>query len=158
MTDYINEPVKAKNDEFDYEVIDNPKGKPKDEVVYELADIGQRFVAMIIDGIILGIITGILFGAAREPGFGASFIVGVAYQWYFLTRQNGQTPGKMVMKIRVIKTTGEPLSDTDTIIRYVGTYINSVIFGLGWFWALWDENRQGWHDKLANTYVVKANV
>jgi uncharacterized RDD family membrane protein YckC len=158
MTDYINEPVKAKNDEFDYQVLENPRGKPKDEAVYELADIGQRFLALIIDGIILGIITGILFGAAREPGFGASFIVGVVYQWYFLTRQNGQAPGKMVMKIRVIKTTGEPMTDSDPIIRYVGTYINSIVFGLGWFWALWDENRQGWHDKMANTYVVKADV
>lgn len=156
MTDYISEPVKAKNDEFDYEALDKPKRKPKDEVVYELADIGQRFAALIIDSILLGIITGVLFGAAREPGFGAGFIVGAAYNWYFLTRHHGQTPGKMAMKIRVIRTTGEPLSDTDTIIRYLGTYINSFVFGLGWLWALWDENRQGWHDKLASTYVVKA--
>lgn len=122
----------------------------------KLADVGTRFIALFIDGIILGAITGALFGVAREPGFGISFIVGLAYNWYFWTRQNGQTPGKMLMKIRVVKTDGSPLQDADAVVRYVGYTINSVVIMLGWLWALWDDRHQGWHDKLANTLVVKA--
>jgi uncharacterized RDD family membrane protein YckC len=42
------------------------------------------------------------------------------------------------------------------IVRYIGYYINSFIFMLGWIWAIFDSNKQGWHDKLAGTYVVPA--
>lgn len=135
---------------------EKPKRKVRDYDTYELADIGNRFVALLIDGFILSAITGVLFGAAREPGFGVGLIVGVAYQWYFLTRMNGQTPGAMLMKIRVIKTDGSHLQDADAIVRQVATYLSSAVFGLGYLWALWDDKRQTWHDKIASTYVIKA--
>jgi uncharacterized RDD family membrane protein YckC len=127
-----------------------------DSVSYELADTGTRLIALIIDGIILAVVGGILVGAGRGVGGGLTFIIGIAYNWYFWTRNNGQTPGKMLMNIRVIKTDGTPIKDMDAVLRYVGYYINSFIIGLGWLWALADSNKQGWHDKIANTYVVKA--
>lgn len=123
---------------------------------YELAGMGERFVAILIDGIIQGVIAGVLFGAFREPGAGASFIVGLIYYWYFWTRQNGQSPGKQLMRIRVVKADGTPISDVDAVIRYIGYYINSVLLMLGWLWAFADSNRQGLHDKIVSTYVVKA--
>jgi len=131
-------------------------GESSDSVTYELADVGTRFIAIIIDGIILGIITAVLQGIAGSTGYGISFLVGIAYNWYFWTRSNGQTPGKQAMKIRVIKTDGSPMSDMDAVLRYIGYYISGFFFALGYIWALFDENRQGWHDKIANTYVVKA--
>ena len=42
-------------------------------------------------------------------------------------------------------------------MRFVGYLINSPIFLLGWLWSLWDPNSQGWHDKLASTYVIKTS-
>lgn len=125
-------------------------------MTYELAGLGERFVAILIDGLIQGMISALLFGAFREPGAGISFIIGLAYNWYFWTRQNGQTPGKSVMKIRVVKTDGSPMSDGDAVLRYIGYYINSVLMMLGWLWAFVDSNRQGLHDKIVNTYVVKV--
>jgi uncharacterized RDD family membrane protein YckC len=131
--------------------------KPKRGVVdYELADLGTRFIALIIDSIILGIITGILTRPGLAAGGFASFVVGIIYQWYFLTQQNGQTPGKRMMGIRVVKVNGEPLQAADVIVRYVGYFINTFVFMLGWIWAAFDSKSQGWHDKLAGTYVVKA--
>ena len=124
---------------------------------YELASIGNRFMAIVIDGIILAIITGLLVGAGREAGGAASFVVGLVYYWFFLTRQDGQTPGKRLLKVRVVKTTGEPLTFTDVLVRFAGYYINSFVFGLGWIWAFFDSENQGWHDKLAKTYVVSAD-
>jgi uncharacterized RDD family membrane protein YckC len=123
---------------------------------YELAPIGTRFVAILIDGIILGVIGGVLVGFSRDVGGGISFIVGLAYYWYCLTRRDGQTVGKSVMNIRVVKTDGSPLTDTDAVLRYIGYYINSFVFGLGWIWALFDSNQQGWHDKIVQTYVVRV--
>ena len=131
--------------------------KQKEYTSYELADIGPRALAIIIDSIILGVVTGALVGAGRGAGGGLSFIIGLGYYWYFWTRQNGQTPGKSVMKIRVIKKDGSPIKDADAVIRFVGYYVSAVFVGLGFFWAISDANHQGWHDKLANTYVVKAN-
>lgn len=124
----------------------------------ELADVGERFIALIIDSIILGIVGGVLFGQFQDgPASGlVTFLVGVTYQWYFLTQQNGQTLGKRAMKIRVVKVNDRPLETADVIVRYVGYYINSIIFGIGWIWALFDGRKQGWHDKLSGTLVVKA--
>jgi uncharacterized RDD family membrane protein YckC len=126
---------------------------------YELADIGDRAFALLIDSMILSLVGGI-FGFGTASLFGGSLIgllIGVAYQWYFLTQRGGQTPGKMLMNIRVIKADGSPISDADAIVRYIGYLINSPILLLGWLWATWDGKNQGWHDKLANTYVVRAS-
>ncbi len=122
---------------------------------YQLADVGARLAAWFIDGGVLFLIEGAGFYTLREPGLSAGIIVGLIYTWFFLTRNNGQTVGKMLMKIRVVKTDGTPISDADAVLRYVG-YLLDGIFLLGWLSALFDENRQCWHDKLANTYVVKT--
>jgi uncharacterized RDD family membrane protein YckC len=122
----------------------------------ELADLSSRLVALIIDSVILGIVGGIGWAGGRGAGGVVGFLIGVAYQWYFLTQNNGQTLGKSVMGIRVVKINGEPLQATDAIVRYIGYYINTFVFGLGWIWALFDANKQGWHDKLAQTLVVRA--
>ena len=131
--------------------------KPKRAIDAPLASIESRFVALIIDSMLLGAVAGAgWFGTRHGAGAGLGFFVGLAYQWFFLTQNSGQTVGKMLMGIRVIKTSGEPLQATDAILRYLGTYLNSAVLMLGWLWATWDENRQGWHDKIANTIVVKA--
>ncbi|MCC6612787.1 MAG: RDD family protein [Anaerolineae bacterium] len=120
------------------------------------ADFGARFLAIVIDGFVLGLIAGLLFGAGREAGGIISFVVGLVYNWYFWTRQEGQTPGKRIMHLRVVKTDGSAINDTDAIIRYIGYYINTAVLMLGWLWALIDERGQGLHDKIAGTMVVRA--
>lgn len=123
---------------------------------YTLADHGPRLISAIIDGILVGIVTGILTGVGREAGGILSFLIGLAYYWYFWTRQEGRTPGKQVMRLKVIKVDGTPISDSDAIVRYFGYLINSAAILLGWLWILVDAEHQGWHDKLAKTYVVVA--
>ena len=61
------------------------------------------------------------------------------------------------MGLRVIKTDGTQISDADAVLRYVGYLINSPILMMGWIWAAIDDSNQGWHDKIASTYVVKAD-
>ncbi|NJL58134.1 RDD family protein [bacterium] len=130
----------------------------EDVRTYQLADIGERFVALAVDSLIVGIAGG-LFGA-NGNWWGAgivAFMVGALYQWYFLTQQDGQTLGKKLMGLRVIKVDGMPIRDADAVLRFIGYYINSFLLGLGWLWAFVDSNHQGLHDKIANTYVVKAS-
>ena len=127
--------------------------KPKRDFM-ELAGLGERVIAAIVDGFIISLVTGLLsrFGGV---GFGLSFVISLVYTWYFLTQQNGQTPGKMLMHIRVVKKDGSPIDDATAIVRYIGYYISCIIV-IGILWAFWDDKKQGWHDKVANTLVVKA--
>ncbi len=62
-----------------------------------------------------------------------------------------------MLGIRVIKTDGSMFTFTDALMRYIGYLINSAAFMIGWLWAFYDEDNQGWHDKLARTYVVRAD-
>ncbi|NLX10323.1 MAG: RDD family protein [Chloroflexi bacterium] len=122
------------------------------------ASLGARLIALIIDSIILSIIGALLGGLTGEEilGIGSGFIFGVIYNWYFWTQNRGQTPGKMVMGIRVVKTDGSSLNSLEAVVRYIGYYINTFLLMLGWIWAIFDGKKQGLHDKLAGTVVVRA--
>ncbi|WP_052027454.1 RDD family protein [Pseudoalteromonas luteoviolacea] len=66
------------------------------------------------------------------------------------------TPGKMVYKAKIVDAkTGRALSARQSIIRYIAYYVSLLPFGLGFFWVAWDPKKQGWHDKLAGTVVVR---
>jgi uncharacterized RDD family membrane protein YckC len=67
----------------------------------------------------------------------------------------GQTPGKRVMGVRVVRTDGQRLKWGNAIRREVGYWISSILF-LGYLWVLVDNRRQGWHDKLGGTLVIYA--
>lgn len=124
---------------------------------YPLAGIGARAFALFIDNFLSAAIGGIIGGNDQWfLGSVIGFLVGFGYQWLFLTRNNGQTPGKMFMGIKVIKVDGTPISDFDVLMRYLGYFIDSFVLGLGWLWAAFDPERQAWHDKLARTYVVSV--
>lgn len=116
----------------------------------------RRVGAVLIDGIILGIVGGILqqiFGAG--VGGGISTLIGIVYAVYFWTT-TGQTIGHRVLGLRVVKTDGTTLDIVGAIVRYVGEIIAAIPLGLGFLWAAWDSEKQGWHDKLAKTYVVRV--
>lgn len=130
--------------------------KRKNSYEFELAGVFERFFAILIDSLITSVAVGVLIvGGGSSAGFLGTLIVG-AYNWYFWTRNHGQTPGKAIMGIRIIKADGTPLNDVEAILRYIGYHISGFFFGLGYLWAFWDPNRQTWHDKIVNTYVVKA--
>lgn len=132
---------------------------------------GRRFVAYVIDAIILWIIQLVLLFCAGfvitvvseanedvSAGFSLlinclAFLISVGYFVGFWAT-TGQTPGKMVMGIKVISTDGQPVSWGKAILRYIGYIISSLILSLGFIWIAFDAKRQGWHDKIAGTYVV----
>jgi uncharacterized RDD family membrane protein YckC len=126
-------------------------------VVGEGAGFIERLIAYIIDGLIL-IIPSIILYLLLPPIIDniASVVVGAAYAVYFWTAQ-GQTPGKMVMGLRVVSSQTGELVDVGTgILRYVGYFVSSIAFGLGFLWIIWDDKKEGWHDKIAKTRVIKV--
>ncbi len=71
-------------------------------------------------------------------------------------RYKSATPGKMALKLHVVDAdTGNRLSNTQAIVRYFAYIISALPLGLGFFWIAWDKKKQGWHDKLARTVVVR---
>ena len=68
----------------------------------------------------------------------------------------GGTPGKLAIGATIVdaRTGGKPTL-TQFIIRYVGYYLSMIVFFLGYAWVGFDARKQGWHDKLAGTVVVR---
>ncbi len=82
-------------------------------------------------------------------------ILSSVYFTYFHSA-TGQSIGKGLLKIKAIQTSGEPLNFKIAFIRWGGYFISGLAMYLGFLWVLFDKNKQGWHDKIAGTYVVKV--
>lgn len=66
------------------------------------------------------------------------------------------TPGKMAISSRIVDAeTGDDPSTIQCIGRYFGYFISTLPVGLGFFWVGFDKKKQGWHDKIAGTVVVR---
>lgn len=73
---------------------------------------------------------------------------------FWLTKQ--ATPGKMVFGAKVVDArTGGRLSVGQSIGRYLGYFVSILPFCLGLIWVGLDARKQGWHDKLAGTVVIR---
>lgn len=71
-------------------------------------------------------------------------------------RNKAGTPGKMAIGARIVDAdTGTTPATRQLIVRYVGYYLSAIPLCLGFFWIAFDAKKQGWHDKLANTVVVR---
>ena len=79
----------------------------------------------------------------------------VAIVMFWIHRQ--ATPGKMMLKLKVVNAkTGGPLTVGQAVIRYLGYYMSAIPLCIGLIWVGLDDRKQGWHDKLAGTVVVRT--
>lgn len=145
--------------------------------LFDFADFGQRLVAYLLDVLILDGVVVILAimavstgGAAATNTGPTAWVISLAALasslgalgfsiWYqvFLPSQAGQTWGKRAVGIKIVDANGDPLTAGKAALRHLLGYpISGALLYLGFLWALWDEDRQALHDKLAGTYVVRA--
>ena len=141
---------------------------PIDTNRYEYVGFWARVAASLVDTVLLCIILypvlTMIYG--REYWTSASLIRGPAdlvLQWvlpplaiiaFWIARQ--ATPGKMLIGAKIVDAeTGAPLTRGQAIGRYLGYYVSLFGLGLGFFWVGWDKRKQGWHDKLAGTVVIR---
>lgn len=119
----------------------------------------RRFAAAFTDWIVLLIPIVILDIALKGVGETLSLVVVFAYFTYFEGGPRGQTPGKQALGIRVVSfDTGGPIGYGRGFIRMIGRYLSALVFYLGYFWMLWDHEKQCWHDKLASDVVVPISA
>ena len=119
-----------------------------------------RFAALLLDWILIGVVMGLIpdrmFHINVENLTGPlRLALGVTY-FAGMIAWRGTTLGGLLLRLQVIRLDGKPLDRATAIVRAVGAILSGVLCGLGWFWALWDEDKQGWHDKFAGTVVVQV--
>ncbi|MBA2609230.1 MAG: RDD family protein [Actinobacteria bacterium] len=121
------------------------------------AGFGLRLVAAIIDGVLLSVVS-LVLGVLGNPGRGLGLLVGLAYYAYLEGGPSGQTVGKRAMNIRIIDAeTGGAIGYGRAILRYFAKILSAIPCLLGYFWMLWDKNKQTWHDKIAVDVVVPTS-
>jgi uncharacterized RDD family membrane protein YckC len=122
-----------------------------------------RFAALFIDNVIILIIPILIIAIGAGSGSRGLVVIGyllifaitVAYFVYFEGGPTGQTLGKRALGIRVIDfNTGGPIGYGRAFLRLIVRGISGMICYLGYFWMLWDKERQCWQDKAANDVVV----
>lgn len=123
------------------------------------AGFGVRLVAALVDGILISAVGTILRLILGDLGLGLQILLGLAYYVYLEGSGSGQTVGKKVMNIRVVDFNGGgPIGPGRALVRYLGRILSSIPCGLGYFWMLWDSEKQTWHDKLAADVVVPTSA
>ena len=121
-----------------------------------------RFFAILIDFIGVGIVSNIIAGLlSSDPmsatGSSINTLIGVLYFCYFWSAQGGgQTLGMRVLNLKVVRTDGSALTITQALIRYVGLFVSFICLFIGVIWVAFDADKQGWHDKIAGTYVLRT--
>lgn len=91
--------------------------------------------------------------ATRGGTFIASVLLDPLY-YIILWTFGGQTLGMSVTGVRVVRADGTPIPLARAILRMIGFVLCILSLGFGFLRVNWDDRRQGWHDKLANSYVV----
>jgi len=144
-----------------------------------------RFVARLIDGIIVGIANAIIripflllfglgaggLGRGRDLGDGMIFVpslagflgistliglaIGVAYEVYFLSA-HGATPGKMALGLKVIRADGGPISPMLALARYFASWVSAIILMIGYIMAAFDPEKRALHDRICETRVIHS--
>lgn len=138
----------------------------------EYAGFFRRFAAVLIDSIFFLVITLLVHAIVsdgssvtvyvEDGSFGFESDGGWTEQLVYAIITIGMwkkmlgTPGKLLMECHVVDArTGEAIGVTQGVIRYLAYFVSLIPFGLGFFWILWDKRKQGFHDKIAKTVVVR---
>jgi uncharacterized RDD family membrane protein YckC len=131
----------------------------------ELAPLGNRMMAALVDaGIVFScfLLSVLVFASCTvhpPTGKGALAIsllvlgvLGAFYGWLFMTHGGGSTPGMRYARIALCTFADENPSRKDFQNRIPATALALLPLGLGLFWALLDEDKLGWHDRMTRTY------
>lgn len=169
--------------EFVFEIAEIPATHsqsvaPAEAAAVPAADLAKagfwiRVVAAVIDSFaagaiqmtfaaLLGVVIGLTNGGDAEAQSGLaivtgffSIVIGVAY-YVFFTGYCGQTPGKMALRIKVIRTDGSDMDYGRALLREtLGKFVSGILLGIGYLMVAFDPQKQGLHDKIADTYVIK---
>ena len=120
----------------------------------------------MIGGVILGAVIGGIMGGAGATMEDisivcqlAGFIFGLLIDWLYHAIMESSscqgTLGKMAIGAKVVNASGNRISFAQATGRHFGKIISALFFCIGYMMVGWDERKQGLHDKMAGTFVVR---
>ena len=149
--------------------------KPHNKAELEYAGFWLRLGAALIDGVLLVLLSVpfllAIYGGdyldpqAREAAGGMSILGGWDFFFNYvfpavvtilLWMKFQATPGKMAISAKIVDAkTGDKPTSAQCIGRYLAYFASAIPFGMGFLWVAFDKRKQGWHDKLAGTVVIR---
>ena len=130
------------------------------EVSMNYVGTGRRFFAHVIDVLILVVIAFIarllfLGFTSQLTDLIIAYAIPFVYYVAFWTWR-GQTPGKMMLGVRIVKSNGNPIGLGRALLRAIGYWVNALTLLIGFLMIAWDSKKQGLHDKIAGTVVIRT--
>jgi uncharacterized RDD family membrane protein YckC len=123
-------------------------------IAFPKSGFAERAAALALDTIFVLIACGAL-GLLDDDQPNGFILAMLAYHIGFWAWK-GTTFGGIVCQLRLTRTDGTTLRFVDALVRGIASLFSLGVAGLGFLWILKDEDRQGWHDKIAGTYVVSV--
>jgi uncharacterized RDD family membrane protein YckC len=124
----------------------NPPVMPE-ALSFPRAGFWERVAAAFLDIVLVSIIAALL-----HPVAPLVFLAYFAGMWAW----KGTTIGGIVLGIKAVRQDGKPLSIPVALVRSLAAAFSVAILFLGYIWIAWDKEKQGWHDKIAGTVVIKV--
>jgi uncharacterized RDD family membrane protein YckC len=109
-----------------------------------------RMVALLLDLLLVGILMSMLHHSSDLE------LVVLAIYGALMWKLRGSTVGGLVFHLQVVRVDGRPIDWETAIVRALSCFLSMVVAGLGFFWIAFDSGKQGWHDKIAGTAVVRV--
>jgi uncharacterized RDD family membrane protein YckC len=130
----------------------NTVAMKKEQIKY--AGFWRRLAAYLVDYFIIGIICWIIsligvFGNLLRFLILAVYLIGF---W----STTGQTPGKAVVGIKIVRLDGANIGLGNAVLRFIGYIVSSIIFFIGFLMIGWHGKKRGLHDLIAATVVINV--
>jgi uncharacterized RDD family membrane protein YckC len=123
-----------------------PPLTPPTSLAYPRAGFWERMGAGFLDMVLI-----MVASALVGPLFALVAMAYFAGMWAW----KGTTVGGIVLNLQVVRVDGQPLNFLAAIVRSLAALFSAAVLFLGFFWIGWDRDKQGWHDKIAGTVVVR---
>jgi uncharacterized RDD family membrane protein YckC len=113
---------------------------------------GAAFLDIVIVSILVGVVNNVGFGFFHRPPFG--LLVALAYfagMWAW----KSTTVGGIILNLKVVRLDNQPVTFVVALVRGLAAALSVIVLFLGFLWIAWDKDKQGWHDRIAGTVVVR---
>jgi len=127
----------------------------------------KRLLAFVIDRILIWFMLYVALGYALDfdlyswhnlMGF-HTIVIDILVFIYFVVCETSSwqgTLGKRLLGMKVVNEQYGKEAASQAMWRFTWKYLSAFVFMLGFIWVIFDPKKQGWHDKLAHTYVIEA--
>jgi uncharacterized RDD family membrane protein YckC len=153
--------------ELDFSSSPDDRAHPQTALV-PVAALSERRVAGLLDAIFLILTYAGFLGLFRSLGgeilfqkldaivYVTTFFLLYAQYFFIFTTFAGATPGMQIRGLTIVRLDGTLPETRQLLWRSFGYILSAATLTLGFFWALWDEDRFTWQDRISQTYVTSA--